>query len=74
MLSTNVRHGDLVIDMETDGSVRITRQSNAMAIQLSSSEWIYIQRVAELHGWPVAPPTGTSVNTTQYSDTLPSGT
>ena len=56
MLTTHIRHGDIVLDMESNGSVRITRQSNAMAIELSLSEWHYVQAVASLHGWPMAPP------------------
>jgi hypothetical protein len=56
MLSTHVRHGDLVIDMDASGEVQITRQSNAAAIRLSFSEWLYLQRVANLHGWPMCPP------------------
>jgi hypothetical protein len=57
MLATSIRHGDLVIDYDPDGSVRITRQSNAMAIQLSRSEWTFVLRTADLAGWPIAPPT-----------------
>ena len=56
MLPTFIRHGDLVIELESDESVRITRQSNAQAVALSISEWTYLLKVAELHGWPVAPP------------------
>jgi hypothetical protein len=60
MISTHIRHGDLVIDMETDGDVQIVRQSTGQAIRLSISEWTYLMLVAELHGRPVAPPTDTS--------------
>lgn len=56
MLTTSIRHGDLVIDIESDRSVRIVRQSNAQSIELSYSEWIYVLKVAEIHDWPVAPP------------------
>jgi hypothetical protein len=56
MLPTFIRHGDLVLEFEGDGSLRITRQSNAQAVQLSSSEWIYLLKVAALHDWPIAPP------------------
>jgi hypothetical protein len=56
MLATSIRHGDLVLDYESDGSVRMTRQSNAMAIQLSISEWGFVQATAQLAGWPVVAP------------------
>lgn len=56
MLATHVRHGDLVIDMQSDGEVQIVRQSNGQCIRLSLSEWKYILTIADLHGWPVVPP------------------
>ena len=55
MLTTNVRHGDLVIDFEVDGSVRIVRQTTAEAIQLSPTEWLYLIRLAEVLDFPMAP-------------------
>lgn len=65
MLTTHIRHGDLVIDMEADGTVQLVRQSNGQCIRLSLSEWEYVQRVAALHSWPVAPPQELAVQTTQ---------
>lgn len=56
MLSTTIKHGDLVIDMMPDGSVQITRQSDMSVIRISLSEWNYLLLVACIHGWPVAPP------------------
>lgn len=56
MLATTIKHGDLVIDMNSDGSVQVTRQSDMMAIRLSLSEWNYLVMIAGIHGWPVAPP------------------
>lgn len=56
MLSTSVRHGDLVIDFDSAGWVQVTRQSNGMSIQLSQSEWAFVLKVADLRGWPVVPP------------------
>lgn len=56
MLATNIRHGDLVIDMEPNGDVQIVRQSDMTAIRLSLTEWTYLMAVADIHGWPVAPP------------------
>lgn len=64
MISTHVRHGDIVIDMQADGEVQIVRQSTMQAIRLSLSEWKYLIMVAELHGWPVLPPTTTEVTIT----------
>jgi len=58
VLATFIKHGDIVIEMETDGSVRLTRQSNSQAVLLSFSEWKYLMCVAELHGWPISPTTG----------------
>jgi hypothetical protein len=65
VLPTFIRHGDLVLEFEGDGSLRITRQSNAQAVQVSSSEWIYLLKVAELHDWPIAPPTDIHGNAVQ---------
>lgn len=59
MLSTSVRHADLVIDFDSAGWVQITRQSNCQVVQLSESEWVFLLKCAELRGWPVAPPPGT---------------
>jgi hypothetical protein len=56
MLTTHIRHGDLVIDMEKDGDVQIVRQSTGQAIRLSLTEWHYLILVAELHGHGIAPP------------------
>ena len=56
MLATSVKHGDLMIDMQTDGSVNVVRQSDMSHIILSLTEWRYLLMVAELHGWPIAPP------------------
>lgn len=55
-LSTSIRHGDLVIDFDSAGWVQLTRQSNAMAIQLSKSEFAFLQACAQLANWPVVPP------------------
>lgn len=63
MLATSIRHGDLVIDLEPNGDVQVTRQSNAQAIRLSTSEWAYLLKVADLHGWPIAPPRDRSAYT-----------
>jgi hypothetical protein len=56
MLTTTIRHGDLVIDVEPERAIRITRQSTAQAVEVSPTEWRYILRVAELHDFPMAPP------------------
>jgi hypothetical protein len=56
MLSTSVRHADLVIDFDAGGWVQITRQSTGHSIHLSQSEWVFLLKVADLRGWPVAPP------------------
>lgn len=56
MLATNIRHGDLCIDMRSDGSVQIVRQSDMTAVLLSLTEWNYLQVVMGLHGWPVVAP------------------
>jgi hypothetical protein len=45
------------VDFDANGTVQITRQSNATAVQLSKSEWIFLLKVADIQGWPVAPPT-----------------
>jgi len=56
MIATHIRHGDLVIDMDSCGDVQIVRQSTGQAIRLSLTEWNYLCQIAELHGWPIAPP------------------
>ena len=56
MIATSIRHGDLVIDMDTNGEVQIVRQSTGQGVRLSVSEWRYLIAVADLHGWPVVPP------------------
>jgi hypothetical protein len=58
MISTHIRHGDIVIDMDTTGDVQIVRQSTAECIRLSLSEWEYLVLVADLHGRPILPPIG----------------
>jgi hypothetical protein len=57
MLSTSIRHGDLVIDFDSEGWVQISRQSNAMSIQLSKSEWTFLLKCVDLRGWPTCAPT-----------------
>jgi hypothetical protein len=61
MLASSHRHGDLVVDFDSAGWVQITRQSNGQSIQLSESEWIYLMKLAELRGWPVAPLPGVAI-------------
>lgn len=56
MISTTIRHGDLVVDFDAAGWVQITRQSNAQCIQISTSEWVFLLKCAELRGWPMSPP------------------
>lgn len=56
MLSTSIRHGDLVIDFDSAGWVQITRQSTAQSIQVSTTEWVFLLKCADLRGWPMAPP------------------
>jgi hypothetical protein len=56
VLSTSIRHGDLVIDFDSGGWVQLTRQSNGQSIQLSVSEWVLLLKCAEFRGWPCAPP------------------
>ena len=53
-IDTSVHHADLHIDMYDDGTVHVTRQSNAMSIQLTKSEMNYIVNVLVLHNWPIA--------------------
>lgn len=62
MLSTHIRHGDLVIDMDGEGDVQIVRQSTGQAIRMSISEWTYLMLVADLHGRPIAPPADTGAS------------
>jgi hypothetical protein len=71
MLTTTIHHGDLVIDWQSDESLRIIRQSNGQAIELSCSEWAYIMRAAELHDWPVAPPLGPKISLGQAAGSGP---
>lgn len=56
MIASSHKHGDLVVDFDASGWVQIARQTNGQALQLSQTEWVYILRLAELRGWPMAPP------------------
>jgi len=56
MLETTIKHGDVRIDLMSDGGVRITRQSTMEGIRLSTSEWLYVLRLAEIQDMPPAPP------------------
>jgi hypothetical protein len=51
-----VKYGDLCIEWDDKGNMQFTRQSDMQAIRLSASEWVFLLKVAELRGWPVAPP------------------
>jgi hypothetical protein len=64
---TCIRHGDLVIDFNADGSVQLARKSNMTAIVLSITEWVFILKLCEIHDWPVAAPANIHPETT---DTL----
>jgi hypothetical protein len=59
VIPTTIKHGDLCIDFQEPGSVQIVRQSNATGIVLSLSEWQYLILLADIHGWPIAPPNKT---------------
>lgn len=56
MIRTTIHHGRLNIELCEDGALQLSRDDRPESIRLSGSEWIYLQKVAELHGWPVAPP------------------
>lgn len=56
MLIGYVRLGHLLVEWTESGDVRVVRQDNGQHIELSSSEWVYLLRVMELRGWPIAPP------------------
>lgn len=52
----HVRYGPLTLEWNEPGDLRIIRADNGQHIELSLTEWILLLKVAELHGWPVAPP------------------
>jgi hypothetical protein len=56
MLETTIEHGDVCIDLMSDGGVRITRQSTMEGIHLSTSEWLCVLRIAEIQDMLPAPP------------------
>ena len=74
MLSTSIRHGDLVIDFDSAGWVQITRQSTAQTIQMSVSEWGFLLKCVDIRGWPCAPPPPGSQDWHQGYDSSPPGT
>lgn len=56
MLRTTIHHGRLNVELCEDGSLQLSRDDRPESIRLSGSEWIYLQKLAVLHGWPIAPP------------------
>jgi hypothetical protein len=56
VLRTTIRHGHLNIELCEDGALQLARDDRPESIRLSGSEWIYLQKLAVLHGWPMAPP------------------
>jgi hypothetical protein len=73
MHATSIRHADLVVDFDASGWVQVTRQSTGHSIQLSQSEWIFLLKVADLRGWPVAPPAPVAALTAATFGTDPPG-
>lgn len=55
MIRTTIKHGYLNVEFCEDGSLQITSEQSGQSMRLSRTEWIYIQKVAELHGWPIVP-------------------
>jgi hypothetical protein len=53
-----VRYGDVAVEWDERGNMKLVRQDNGQHITLSVSEWAFLLKVAELRGWPVAPPAG----------------
>lgn len=51
-----INYGPLYIQFERNATVLITRNDASQAIQLSLSEFMWMLKAAELHGWPIAPP------------------
>jgi len=45
----------LTIEFCEDGGLQLAHDLTPENIKLSPTEWQYLQRLAELHGWPVAP-------------------
>jgi hypothetical protein len=56
VIRTTIKHGPLNIELCEDGAMQLTHEVNGQSIRLSQTEWIYLQLVAKLHGWPIAPP------------------
>lgn len=56
MLASTINHGELCLDLQSNGSVTITRRTTGQTVQLSSSELRYFVAILQVHGWPVAPP------------------
>jgi hypothetical protein len=55
MIRTTIHHGHLHIELCEDGSLQVVNESNGGTLRISQTEWYYLQAVAKLHGWPVAP-------------------
>lgn len=51
-----VDYAGLKIEWNDKGDMSITRQSDATRIYISRTEWGVLLKIAELNGWPCAPP------------------
>jgi hypothetical protein len=67
MIRTTIRHGYLNIEFCEDGALQLTHEQQGGSLRLSQTEWLYLQRVAEIHNWPIAPSMPASASIT---DTL----
>jgi hypothetical protein len=70
MIRTTITHGHLRIELCEDGSMQIVHEKLGLSMMLSKTEWIYVQMVAQLHGWPIAP---ADVSIAGISDTPANG-
>ena len=58
MLPTRIEHGALTVSFEKNGDVQLIRSTTTESIRVSCSEWEYLIRLAEIHNFPIAPPSG----------------
>jgi hypothetical protein len=58
MHAATVTYGHLSVSWDQYGTLTVARTDHPGAIQLSVSEWAFLLKAMELHGWPIIAPLG----------------
>ena len=64
---TFLRRGDLTLDWQPNGCVRLVRESTMQWVELSVTEWTFLVRSAELVGWPTVSPVSMAEILSRYT-------